>query len=326
MREVRSLQVDYSTLSDYRRCGRLADYKLVRRRIPAEASAALAFGGAIHKALATWHRAVGLDVHDDVCAQFAVAPSITVPHACLRCAAISSFYVAAYETSLADIVDGEARSIRHGIRLIEAYISQYGPPDSSFTPHSPSSLELTLKMPLGDLLVDGRRVTLTFAGTIDGIVRDPSGDLLVLEHKTSFYLGSSFMSRVKPNDQITGYVALARANGFPVVGAIVNGLQTAHKKLEKEPSECFARAVTYRTPEELAEWQARAMRDSRRLVEDVESSTFSANAPDACTMFNTTCPFADVCNSSRESRPDILERAYIDNTWPMSKIVYGDPT
>jgi hypothetical protein len=83
-----------------------------------------------------------------------------------------------------------------------------------------SHTEQILEASIGD--IDGEEVI--YYGTLDAIMHWSNGQW-VMDHKTTGNMGSDWEEQWSMSAQMIGYVWLARANGFAVRGAFINGLE-----------------------------------------------------------------------------------------------------
>lgn len=331
MPRISTLSLDYTALSAWRTCPRKFSYSMLYG-YRTEESSALAFGRAMHAGLASWHTAAHDLGMQEICehnrAQLKESGDLPydVPHDCSRCSALYAFSREARQNNtLPALAATDARSIPNGLDILWRYIDHYDrTPRAHLRPERVPGTGLPyceqhLTMSLGDIPHPSGtgEVSLTYTGTIDLFGSDPaSGELMVMEHKTTARLGETFFHRIKPNDQVTGYIALLQHQGYNVQTCLWNAIQTVRNKYESTPSECFARVKTYRTPTDIADWRHRVRYDAARIVTDIESGIFSANMPDACTQYNTLCPYADCCNAAADDRHRILQASFTHNPWP----------
>lgn len=294
------MTLDYSAMSQYRMCPRKFWYRYILG-YDTESSDALAFGSSIHAGLATWHR--GLE------------PGETIESLIER--VIKSFYDEGNKTAIREINPEERRSLSYGEKLLRAYIEVYKrDPENTFKAAKNGDeklVELSMKYRVNSWL--------TYSGTCDMIGELSDGSLATIEHKTTSYLGQQFYNKAKPNDQITGYIYLARKLfGLDIQSAVLNGLQTVTTKLDKTPGDCFARVTTLRSTAEISEFEMEMVETAERIKNDIRSGFWLKNAPDACNLWNSLCPYSDVCNSSSENRIRILNGSFINRPWKNFKV------
>jgi hypothetical protein len=64
------------------------------------------------------------------------------------------------------------------------------------------------------------------------------------------------------------------------------------------------------------------MRAIKRLIEDIEDGAFTQSAPDACTLFNSRCAFAELCKQPPSARQALSEMLYTKESWKGWDISY----
>jgi len=299
MKRIKHMTLDFTTLCAYRTCPTKFKYSLLHGWRPETASDPLVFGQCIHEALACYHETGN--------------PQAT----------LGKFESVANETHLKELEPSAMRSVAHGTALLTEYFKQYendafGQFRPLMTKEQKPTLELKLETDINEWL--------TYDGLCDGVVSDTAtGEHKGLEHKTSYVLGTQFANRMKPNDQLTGYVYLLQKNGYDIDTIVANGLQTARKKIETNPRDCFSRHETRRTPIELHEWREKLVRAASRMKADIETGLFDSNMPDACSMWNTRCSFTDVCNIAPQDRDRMLKGSFRKDPWHMFKIEWNEP-
>lgn len=316
--KVKHITVDFTGLNTYRSCPEKFNFGYVERRKPVAPSDALVFGQCIHTGLAEWHLG-GPVGSESVCEQnfieLAASESLEymVPHDCARCRSLVAFANQARGTHLRELPDDRARSIRHGLNLLWAYYRAYGEdPFHSFKPAIGQDQKPLVEKMFTAKLTD----RITYKGTMDMAAQDFNGNVHGVEHKTTYYLNEAFLNKARMSDQVTGYIFLLQENVHPDVNSVVwNALQTAPRKIQTSPEECFSRTTTRRTPEQMLEWRENTILTVERMIEDIEREKFVKNMPDACCAWNSLCAFADVCNSPWASRKEILAAEYLENDW-----------
>jgi hypothetical protein len=163
--------------------------------------------------------------------------------------------------------------------------------------------------------------TWTLTGTIDALVRDARGRVLIVEHKTSsedISPGSEYWRRLRMDGQVSVYYEGATSLGYEVEGCLydvlgkpklrpleVNSRRSEPETpeqfrarlmeaIKEEPARYFQRGEVVRLESEMAEaltdiWQtAQQIRESERL------GRYPRN-PDACSKWGQTCAFFSVC-------------------------------
>jgi len=219
---------------------------------------------------------------------------------------------AAVGSSIEHLGPNERRSLPHAELLLRRYQENYNPDPLKGCTNEKKHTAVLGCTPSGILV--------RYRGTVDGLK-----DTTLIERKTSTWLGTSFINRINPSDQATGYAFLATdLLGTPVTEIIYDGLGTTGYGLKsdpknwpinKRPADLFARAITHRSPEAIGEWKSRVLYDVERLAQDVERGSFSVNAPDACTAFNSMCPYANLCRASETARENLISNSMTEEPW-----------
>jgi hypothetical protein len=273
-------QINNSSLDLIQTCQRKAQYTFQNPEIET-GSRATAFGSAIHKAMEVYY----------------MTPRPARSAELMKAA----FDKAAAESSIKLPQDGEARSVKSGHIILDAYHQTYG--DDSFEIYADKDgpfVERSFSMPISP--------TITFYGQIDLVLRNTfSGNLYVFDHKTTSSL-SGFADRVSPNHQITGYIWALRQQGIDVRSAILQGMKVT--KFARSVPE-FMRVEAWRTDEQIEEWLEWVQFTTGVWSAANESKVFPMNGSKNCTLYGG-CKFKDVCTAPRHMRSDLL--AMLANT------------
>lgn len=206
---------------------------------------------------------------------------------------------------LARLANDERRSLKHALTLVARYAMHYQNDPLRYTTFEAFHQAYLGETPKGN--------NVFYRGTVDGLTADA-----VIERKTTSYINSGFLNRINPNDQATGYLFLGRdLTGNASLSKIVfDAISTSgygrsweaktsqpdRWTINTNPEKLFLRTETTRSEDQIADWRRRVLSDADRLLEDYVADSVSANAPDACTMFNTTCSFIQLCQSSSAIR------------------------
>lgn len=273
-----------SRLKSFRACPRQHYHAFVQGYRPAQDANALAFGTAIHEALAAWW-----STHPTQAFELALLhlPQSLDPYQRTRAVAMLAGYQAFWES--------------------EGYEAL--------------AVEKEFKLPLLNPNTGHSSRTWQLAGKVDAIVRAPDGRCWVLEHKTTSEdasAGSAYRARLTLDGQVSQYVEGARALGFDVAGVIYDvlvkpqlrplGITKTRKTPESpdeygarcaeailtEPHRYFARVEVVRLEQDREDWQF----DVWDLAEQMRNSARTGRAPrnpDACFRYGTPCAFWGVC-------------------------------
>jgi len=315
--KVKKLVIDYSTLSTWRTCPSKFNYRYVQQLTGKSDSEALVFGSLVHRGLERIYRDCGSVVPTDgTTHEIDYLGSGNIPSSTNDPLTNALHWIAAEaaKTCIGTTLPDNRRSIKHLLTLLTAYFKNYFP-----DPLVPSRFESFHKVALTDRI--------SFCGTVDGIVDTIPA---VFETKTTSFLNSNFLERLNPNDQATGYCVLASdLLGKPVRTIVFNGISTSGYgmtpgaltskpdkwMLYREPARLFLRAETHRSDADIEDWLSRLLRDCNRIIEDIESDTFSKNGPDSCTIFNSTCSFIDLCRTRKENVPILIQNTMKVEPW-----------
>lgn len=148
-----------------------------------------------------------------------------------------------------------------------------------------------------------------YGGIFDGLI-DFSGQIYILEHKSTSMLGGQYFNQFKPNNQVSGYIwAAGELSGKKVVGALVNaiGIYKAGKtKFEREP--------TSRSMTAIDEWK-RNVQMTCAEIKYHERTGFWPLRTQACTLYGL-CEFHPIHVLEHENeRIKRLESSYIKDEW-----------
>lgn len=289
--EIKSIKIDYTTLAAWRTCPQKFVYRYLMSLTEDRPSPALEFGKLMHRAVELLNTQ-----------SFEAAIEILCN-----------------ETTTHNLPLSGRRSLDHLFKLVRAYHENYFP-----DPIASELLEIKATAKLGHT---PQGIEVYYCGTIDGVL-DRGDKIDIIERKTTSWLGESFLNRMNPSAQATGYVYLAgKTIQKPIDRIIYDGISTAGYKdgILSTKAALFMRAETSRSEEAIAEWRTGVLRDVDRLVEDVLSGTASRSEPDACGLYNTTCPYINLCRSSSAARPALINNTMLTDPWPSFDINY-DPT
>ncbi len=154
-----------------------------------------------------------------------------------------------------------------------------------------------------ELVDNGVRQPYLLCGHLDRVV-EFADELFVMDHKTSTStLSSHYFDGYAPSNQMTLYaLAGAVVLGSPIRGVIIDAVQ-----ILIACSRCV-RGITYRTPDQLEEWQD----DLRRwlaLAETYATEGYWPQNDTACDKFGG-CRFREVCSKSPQVREQFLKSRF----------------
>ena len=204
----------HSRLQCYRRCPREHHYRYVQLRRPAAAAPALRFGTLVHAGLEAWWHAVENHTTHRQCA---FADALDAAASRLGCDAYELARAQALLCGYETLYGGRGWQAIHVEHQFRAPLPcQPGPLDGPWSTARGADLR-------GWML----------AGKLDVLARTPTGEVVVVEHKTSSMPldpGGPYWQRLRLDGQISLYLEGARALGYALVsvsasiGALVLGL------------------------------------------------------------------------------------------------------
>lgn len=184
-------------------------------------------------------------------------------------------------------------SLQHAANLVERYRNYYPDTDRKILR---TEQEYTIQ-------VTDR---IFYNGSID-VELEKDGKFLLQDHKTTSGF-SSFIPMAKPNHQATGYYFLAHAvHGVMPEGFEFDGIHTKILTFT-DPTKLFLRHTTTRTQEEIDEWKEGMIKDTNKLIADLEANDFGFSDT-ACNMYGR-CKFADVCSLAPSNRATFIKNAF----------------
>jgi len=150
-----------------------------------------------------------------------------------------------------------------------------------------------------------------FVGRFDGVCTYNKSDLLVFETKTSGQLSASTLEGFDVSRQATGYCAavekIMAKNGYTgtrVKGALFN-IARLTSKVE------FARHVTLRHPNQIAEWEKETIQIVSEIRKDWAGQEKPVKNRRSCTRYGS-CQFLDLC-ASWEGKPKTEKPGILSN-------------
>lgn len=266
--------VNNSSLSLIQTCFRKANFTFSNPEIKT-GSVATAFGTAIHKALEKYY---------------------LTSRAARSADLMKSAFDEAVKNSEYEIPqEGEARSVKSGHIILDAYHATYG--DDSFEIYADKD---------GPFVERSFNVQVTpnirFFGQIDLVLRNTvNGQLYLFDHKTTSSL-SGFSDRATPNHQLTGYLWALRSMGIDISNAILQGIKVT-KFARSQPE--FMRVEAYRSEEEFFDWAEWVIFMTKSWEVATNTDTYPMNGASACTTYGG-CKFKDVCSAPKHMRADLL--------------------
>ena len=204
------------------------------------------------------------------------------------------------------------RTVVNGVRMLEEYGKIYtqepfeviGKPEVGFV------------LPVGDVLYGGR---------MDALV-DWSGEMWIVEHKTTASMKYNYFKQFEMDFQITGYIVGAEASlGKKCSGCLVNGLEPWNDVVKKtvrtkKVEDHFVRNPMTRSPQD----KERFKLNIQRYVRDIlwcegNGEFYERETRDQCFSYNSECPYKTLCLYGDD--PRFIEKDYVVEPWEPYKQV-----
>ena len=296
-RTIKSLKVSFSILNAFRNCGHFIDFRYIQGHTPVPHSSldkgdAREFGTLIHSVVQEW-----LNTRDED-------------------QVWETFRSLSESMSLRDVEASKLRSLHHAQLLTEAFLREYLQPQESFGYPYSFQQQPGLEGEYSLLLQDSNpRVELVFH--TDGLLNFPGKLPYLLEIKTSSgNLNNELTSRMLPNRQILTYYWGLRQLGLDLLPEMkFLGLCTYRPMVNpgyKYKGRGEEKPLFLIQPVQIPSWslplhERWLEKNIQSMISDIETLDYSDNAPDSCTLWNSKCPFIDVCNSAPADRSKKLD-------------------
>ena len=249
-------------------------------------------------------------------------PELQSKHILIQALHAMAAFAASQRYALCAFVEDERRSLKHALLLMTRYVFHHYPESLQY-----ETFEQFLTASLGTI----NGVEVLYEGTVDGTTSDA-----LVEHKTTSYLNTSFLDRINPSDQVTGYLWLLNKN-FPdrnIMKTVFDGISTsgygksygavtsqpARWTINTKPDTLFLRTETWRTQDQLNDWEVRTKDTISQLIDTIrkyqQGGLITRRAPDACTEFNSTCKFISLCRSTNAADEAQLRAAMYEPAEP----------
>ena len=307
-----ALHIDNSFLEALQTCPRALEYKHIVRRHLSSARPAISFGTAIHEAL------------DIRYARYGDLDAIT------QAQCETEQYAALQEHfSQAPPPEGDWRDLNWAATIVKAYNEHYmvEPFNLLSDEEGHVIVERAFKIPFlgfnpesGEVyridnvsaLQEDIHVPIFYTGRIDLPV-SWDGHLIVLDHKTTSFIGDSFWEDLRVSPQQTGYCwAWYRLTGQKPIGFCVNAIRTRALPLRPKGGinewwgENFQRSKEYLSDHHYDEWE----QNTTALIEEFLwhcSRSYFPMKKKWCVGKYGRCQFYDVCYTPADQRPMMLE-------------------
>lgn len=286
------LLLDNSALERLARCPRAFEYERVHQRQPAGDKAALAFGKALHAALA---------------ARYSVADP-RQPLSAAQLAEVVQTGVAA----LPAVPPDEWRTPDRLDDLIRKYLAEHPADDwCVLAVEQPFCLSLgTGYTEHAYTRTDGQESyewQVWYAGRIDLVVENSDGLLVTPDHKTTSRYGSEYVAGGVNSGQFRGYCWAARhLLGRPCNWSLVNALICRpHTTSGKGKPTEFDRQCHYYSDELIEEWRQDVLQHCESILRYSQAGRWPQQ-PSACVGKYGLCGYHDVCRAAPAQRAAVL--------------------
>ena len=213
---------DFTTLDHLATCPRKAYYRMIRHWTPESPAPALVNGLAWHSALETVYLNNKLPLKD------------------MHVLGVNAF-VETWDSFGLSRTDFYPRGPGRAMEVLEKYLGRFG---GEIAETEVLGVELPFKVPLNE------DASTFYGGRFDALVRLPQlKGVVVLEHKTTSSIATSFMNQFTPNAQVDGYLhGLYMLHGTDSYGVIINGCLFQKTKVD------FARIPVIKQFNQLDQW------------------------------------------------------------------------
>ena len=304
----RRVEINFSSLDLIHTCLRKAKYALLDGYRSETEADALVFGTAIHKALEHWY-CLPEDLRQLTDAESKEASTLsgsTDVGGFVYDTALESIHQFVIHTQpLRWLGDDDKRSIANGIKILKAYFKHYA--NDGLEVYRDGSGKAMIEYQAEFTVHDDDKLQVVFHGQIDLILKSKlTGQIYIVDHKTTAALGKDFYNRINPNHQYSLYLNAGKNHlGLKDAQFMVNGIQVAKTKCE------FARQITDRTEEDFQDSIKALVHASKLILNCIDDGYFPNSSPNPCAAYGG-CNFHDVCSAGNESMKKIL----LENKYP----------
>lgn len=272
--------IDNYSLSMFQHCPRRYQYRMIWHLVPKESKELAAqFGIAIHKALEVLFKSGALSDAMDAFRNYFEPLGI----------------------------EDNKRNISNGITILQNYKEIYGSPLSER--FNVIANEKIYKADLG-----GQEEQL-YHGILDKLIQykdgPRAGEYWIMDHKTS----SSPMAFVeRPNHQATGYIWIAKENGYDVKGCVFDLLGVYVENTKKAVGERFTRRETTRSEHEIDQWKV-VVRENIYRIELYMVGWELWPQFDDCSSYGG-CAYKDLCLARDKKTMELIKgEFYTKKPW-----------
>lgn len=318
--------VDNSSLDYFTKCGRAAEYYLVRSREPNRSAAALVFGGALHKAVEitlkhgvseeTIQKGVGsIYTHFE-----SLPPAVEEWRTPDLAVEVFKKYCAKYPYELFQVATSP-----DGTPLVEiGFAIPLGSVNvRDFVTYSPQQLvvmgefdeKVTWKPQTGDGLgLYIEKIYILWSGRMDAVLTW-DGMFWVMDHKTTSIAGPGFYNDFILSMQTVGYTwAATKITGHRVAGLVLNALVTRKPTKTGKAIEFERRRYPY-SDDLLSEWEEDVLQLVTNFFSHLQRGRFPKETA-WCQGKYGQCRYHEVCALPKSQRNIMLQgNLFRDVTW-----------
>jgi hypothetical protein len=312
--KVRYMKVDNFALTHHQSCPAKYDLRINQDWVPRRGRSALGFGGAFHHGVATWYRTKNVEA-----AMFAIHEvwpedlPVDDYRTKTRCMETMADYAKEYPAEAFSFVDTPG-----GLLIEQPFCEPTGLyldcnecnlPAQTTTPFAPTVEPSRIGKCEN---CTGHCEEIEYGGIFDGLV-EFSGQVYVLEHKTTSQMGPMYFNQFRPNNQVTGYIwGAGKLSGLRVAGAIINAIAVTKTQTR------FAREITNRHSTEIDRWLQDLHSECRSIQRHRREDHWPMRTT-SCTQYGL-CEFHNVhVLPNEEERLVRLETDYTKSKWDFEK-------
>lgn len=269
------VHINFSSLSVMQECQRKADF-MFNKGLVSEPSSAMQFGTMVHKAMQAWY----------LTPQCGRSPKI-----------MANNWNWVYDES-GFVPTDDRKTKETGLAAMMKYAETFVDDDLEvINLNGGPAIEMTLEAKVAT----NAKVDYFLFGTLDLIVKSKStGQVYVMDHKTTTSLGSQFFQQWKPNHQVSAYILLAQKHGLECSEALIQGIQVVKTKQE------VCRVPSRRSEEELQDFVATLVYEADRFMESNKNKFYPGASDYTCGAY-AGCQFLDLCTASVGVRNELIK-------------------
>ena len=301
--EEHKILLDNYAMSNFRTCPRKFKYRIHERLVPGGDMFAapvpegvtpepqptppeLLFGIAIHKAMDELWIGHGVDAAKE-----------------------------AFLNRFQPVPEDRKRTPLRGEELIEGYADRWAWELSQI---ETCQNEIKFSQKIGEIDVEDKHGKAAWevygGGVIDKLftLKDRDDLFYVCDHKTSSWESESLIPSFNLHSQFMGYVAGA-ASFIPDAcecSTCVADILCIYPKNNK-----YYRSDILFHHEVLSEWRENILQTARMIMDCYERDTWPMYGRDACTGWNKLCPYFDICDASKNFRPQVVTSLFTESAW-----------